>query len=177
MALMTQLQFYRPHNATEIEHWKRTIAFLETTPCPFHRETLEGHITGSAIVVNPTADRILLLHHRQLNRWLQPGEHCDGNPDALTVAIQETQEETGLTAITPVSESIFDIDVHRIPAKGGVPEHWHYDIRYLLRASETEAFNQSEREVISIQWFPIRQLTQTTFDSSFQRVQEKLLTL
>lgn len=175
MALLTQLQSYFPHDSTETAHWQRTIEFLQTTPRPFHRETLEGHITGSAIVINPNGDRMLLLHHRQLNRWLQPGGHCDGNPDALAIAIQETQEETGLTAVAPISESIFDIDVHRIPAKSSVPAHWHYDIRYLLQASDTEVFNQSDREVIAIQWLPLSQLVHVTpSDPSFQRVQDKL---
>lgn len=57
-----------------------------------------GHATGSAFVVNQSLDRVLLMHHRKLNRWLQPGGHADGQEDLFQVAWRETLEETGFAA-------------------------------------------------------------------------------
>jgi 8-oxo-dGTP pyrophosphatase MutT (NUDIX family) len=174
MALFDQLQSYIPHDSTESAHLEKTLNFLQQIPEPFHRETLVGHITGSAIVVNPTYCHILLLHHRQLDRWLQPGGHCDGDRDTLAVAMREVQEETGLVTAKPVDRAVFDIDVHPIPTKKQVPKHWHYDIRYLLVADDREVLQKAEREAIALKWIPFSQLTQLTTDESLHRVLEKL---
>jgi 8-oxo-dGTP pyrophosphatase MutT (NUDIX family) len=174
MTLFEQLQSYIPYDSTESAHLEKTLDFLQQTLEPFYRETLAGHITGSAIVVNPTHHHILLLHHRQLDRWLQPGGHCDGDPDTLAVAMREVREETGLTTARPVDRAVFDIDVHRIPTKKQVPEHWHYDIRYLLVADDREVLQKAEREAIALKWIPLSQLTQLTTDESLHRVLEKL---
>lgn len=172
--LLEQLQSYEPDDATEAAHLKATIAFLQQTARPFHRETLEGHITGSAIVVNSAQTHILLLHHRQLNRWLQPGGHCDGQANTLAVAMREVQEETGLASIAPAIDDIFDLDVHRIPAKPAVPEHWHYDVRYLLVADDQEPLRRSPRETIALQWIPLAKLPQFTADEALCRAAVKL---
>lgn len=173
MPLLDTLQSYIPHDAKEANDLQRVIAFLQQASQPFHRETLAGHVTGSALVINSNQTHILLLHHRQLGRWLQPGGHCDGNPDPLVVAIKEVQEETGLNAI-PATEQIFDIDVHPIPAKKGVPAHWHYDIRYLLIADDRVPLEKSERETIDLQWVPIPQVLEIAPEESFCRVVAKL---
>src|SRR5688500_17181248 len=55
-----------------------------------------GHITASPWITTPARDRFLLVHHRKLNRWLQPGGHADGQTDAADVAMREATEETGL---------------------------------------------------------------------------------
>lgn len=174
MSLLEQLQSYQPIDATEICHVQRTIAFLQSTLKPFDRQTQIGHMTASAIVVTPDYGKILLLHHRKLDGWLQPGGHCDGDSDTLAVAMREVQEETGLVQAIPATAEIFDVDVHCIPASGGVPEHWHYDIRYLLLASEQEPLQHCEREALDLQWFPLSQLTQVSADRSLHRVAHKL---
>jgi 8-oxo-dGTP pyrophosphatase MutT (NUDIX family) len=173
MTLIEQLHDYSPYDSTEAAHLDRVMQFLQHAAHPFHRETLEGHMTASAIVVNPTYSQIVLLHHRKLDRWLQPGGHCDGNPNSLAVALQEVWEETGLVA-TAVNDQIFDIDVHPIPARGTVPAHWHYDIRYLLVADDSEPLQRSEREAIALQWIPFTQLAQVAPEASFRRVEAKV---
>jgi 8-oxo-dGTP pyrophosphatase MutT (NUDIX family) len=173
LSLLNQLQTYKPWDTAEADFIQRIQSFLTTTPQPFHRETLEGHITASAFVVNSACDRLLLIHHRKLDRWLQPGGHCDGNPDTLAIALQEAQEETGVVAI-PSSAEIFDIDIHAIPSKGNVPEHWHYDVRYLLVADDQESLQHSEREAIAIAWVLIADLAKVNPEESFYRVQAKL---
>ena len=67
-------------------------------PGAYHRDHLPGHITGSAWVVNPASSKVLLHHHRNLDKWLQPGGHTDGDANVLSVAMRELEEETGLTA-------------------------------------------------------------------------------
>ncbi len=106
-------------------------------PDPYGRGGDHGHFTGSAFLVSADGRRTALMHHRKLDRWLQPGGHADGDRDLRRVALREAEEETGLTGLT-VEPAIFDLDRHWIPARPGEPGHWHYDVRFLVRAGDDE---------------------------------------
>ena len=92
--------------------------FLHSAPEVFERSHPPGHFTGSAWLVSADGTRVLLMHHRKLDRWLQPGGHADGDTDLARVALREAQEETGVADLR-VEGDIFDIDRHRIA--GHVP--------------------------------------------------------
>ena len=114
----------------------RMLDFVRSTPHCFERSHAAGHMTGSAWLLNPAGDKALLTLHHNLQRWMQTGGHADGDPDILRVALKEAEEESGITGIVPISGEIFDVDIHLIPARPakGEPAHFHYDVRYLLRA-------------------------------------------
>ena len=114
----------------------RMLDFVRSTPHCFERSHAAGHMTGSAWLLNPAGDKALLTLHHNLQRWMQTGGHADGDPDTLRVALKEAEEESGITGIVPISGEIFDIDIHLIPARPakGESAHYHYDVRYLLRA-------------------------------------------
>jgi 8-oxo-dGTP pyrophosphatase MutT (NUDIX family) len=114
------------------------------------RELQVGHLTGSAWLVSADGRRILLTHHRKLNRWLQLGGHADGDTDLAAVALREAEEESGLTDLS-VEPEIFDLDRHWIPERGHEPGHWHYDMRFVVRANGSEAFAISE-ESLALAW-------------------------
>lgn len=105
----------------------------------FRRERLSGHFTGSSWLVSGDAQRVLLTHHRKLDRWLQLGGHADGDADVRRVALREATEESGLANLV-VESDIFDLDRHWIPARAEVPGHWHYDIRFVVHATSNEDF-------------------------------------
>jgi 8-oxo-dGTP pyrophosphatase MutT (NUDIX family) len=113
--------------------------FVRTHPDCAHRELQIGHLTGSAWLVSADGQRVLLTHHRKLNRWLQLGGHADGDTDLARVALREAEEESGLMDLT-VEPEIFDLDRHWIPERGAEPAHWHYDLRFVVRAQGSEAF-------------------------------------
>src|SRR5688500_2422734 len=71
-------------------------SFIATHPANYQREHLPGHFTGSALVVNKTFDKVLLMHHAKLNKWLQLGGHADGDRRLYEVAFREAQEESGI---------------------------------------------------------------------------------
>ena len=96
-----------------------------------HRSCLSGHLTGSALVVDPGRNQALLLHHAKLDRWLQPGGHADGDGNLAAVALREAEEETGIEGLRVVTPAI-DLDVHGIPTRGDEPEHLHLDVRFLI---------------------------------------------
>jgi 8-oxo-dGTP pyrophosphatase MutT (NUDIX family) len=141
---------------------------------PFQRERESGHFTGSAWLVSADSERVLLTHHRKLNRWLQLGGHADGDSDLAAVALREAEEESGLTDLT-VEPDIFDLDRHLIPARGDEPEHWHYDVRFVVRAHGSEDFTVGD-ESHDLAWRSIGELvSDESVDESVRRMAAKWL--
>lgn len=111
----------------------RVLALCDDGPDPLDRASLPDHLTASAVVV--AADRgALLLQHRKLGLWLQPGGHVDGDGNLLAAACREAEEETGIAGLVPVLPAI-DLDVHDVPYPDG-SFHVHHDLRFLLLAPE-----------------------------------------
>lgn len=150
--LTTLLSNYHPQDHQEQLSKNTILTFIKAHPNAFERTLLIGHLTASALLLNTTKTKFLLLHHKKLNKWLQPGGHCDGNTDVLAVAIKETQEESGIDTIEALSPEIFDIDIHTIPHYKEIPEHIHYDIRFLLKTTHTDTVLQNH-ESNQLQWF------------------------
>ena len=134
--LLSNLSRFTAFDATEQASLERIRQFLQTTTAPFSRDTLAGHITGSAVLTNATHSMLVLIWHEKLGRWLQPGGHCepDVDDDVQATALRELVEETGLPAssLKLVARLPFDVDVHPIPARRHEPDHWHYDVRFLF---------------------------------------------
>ena len=137
------LKRYLPRHAEEIIFKTEMLHFIGLHENCFERSLEIGHITASSWLLNKGRTKALLMHHTKLDRWFQLGGHCDGNPDVLEVAIKEAREESGITQIEPVSNEIFDIDIHLIPAKNQIKSHHHFDVRFLLEATGDEPIIQN----------------------------------
>jgi 8-oxo-dGTP pyrophosphatase MutT (NUDIX family) len=135
--LLDALAAYRPEDARDEAVLLRFRDFL-ALPDPFLRGDAEGHVTASAIVVLPPGDRVVLVSHRKLGGWLQPGGHVEAEDGSVfETALREVREETGLDRLaSPLGHSILDLDVHAIPAFGHEPPHFHYDVRFLLTSED-----------------------------------------
>jgi 8-oxo-dGTP pyrophosphatase MutT (NUDIX family) len=146
---------------------------LEHGDAAFRRDCLPGHFTGSAWLVSADGARVLLTHHRKLDRWLQLGGHADGDTDSARVALREAQEESGLAGLR-LEGGLFDIDRHLIPARAAEPAHWHFDLRYVVRADD-ETFVVSD-ESHALAWRPVAALAgDPQADASIQRMAQKWL--
>jgi 8-oxo-dGTP pyrophosphatase MutT (NUDIX family) len=149
-------------------------AFAQAHADAAERTLANGHLTGSAWLVDATGSRVLLTHHRKLDRWLQLGGHADGDADLARVALREAEEESGLHDLI-VEPDIFDLDRHRIPARGDEPEHWHYDVRHVVRASGSEDFVVGE-ESHALAWRDIAAIANDeSADESLRRMARKWL--
>jgi len=157
--------------AAMVEKTRRFV--LENTRC-FDRQLDHGHVSGSAWVLNPARTHVFLLHHRKLNLWLQPGGHADNNHDIVEVALCETAEESGADPahIRLLSEHIFDVDVHSVPATAQEPRHDHYDIRFLVELDDTLPL-RGNRESFAVIWVPLHEVMRlNNFRSTYRMVQK-----
>jgi 8-oxo-dGTP pyrophosphatase MutT (NUDIX family) len=111
---------------------QRMLRWIDGHPDALLRTCLDAHLTASALVVDPSSGAVLLLHHRKLQRWLQPGGHADGEGNLAAAALREAVEATGIPGLR-VAVPAIDLDVHRVapPAEG---PHLHLDVRYLVVA-------------------------------------------
>lgn len=177
MALTNAARLLREYLAgaatpAEADMARDCLSFIAAHPDCLWRTCLEGHLTGSAWIVNPARTRTLLVHHRKLGRWLQPGGHADGQVDLAAVALREGQEETGIAALTLVHRQLFDFDRHRIPARGAEPEHWHYDFRFLFSAGDAAAVTVSD-ESHAVRWFSLEEAAAVAAEESVRRLIRK----
>ncbi|MFD2256383.1 NUDIX hydrolase [Luteolibacter algae] len=170
--LLDQLSEYAVTHPDENDVIDRFVSFIENETRCFERSLGIGHITGSAWVVNEDGSKVLLTHHKKLNRWLQLGGHADGMTDVLAVAIKEAEEESGLAGFSKVGAGIFDIDIHPIPARKNEPEHLHYDVRYVLRPTGSLKFIVSE-ESHDLSWVDIDCVINHTTEESMMRMVQK----
>jgi 8-oxo-dGTP pyrophosphatase MutT (NUDIX family) len=115
---------------------------------------------------------VLLLHHRKLGRWLQPGGHAEpGETVGEEVALREAREETGIAALAlhPAAPLPVDVDVHAIPPHGGDPAHLHLDLRYVVIAPKDAALLRSAKETNALRWFDWEALDALGLDGGLRR--------
>ncbi|MFA0962911.1 NUDIX hydrolase [Roseivirga sp. BDSF3-8] len=177
--LCKRLNSYVSTYPEEQEFLKRFLSLLEQHPTDcYFRELPHAHITGSAWIINPAADRVLLLHHRKLDKWLQPGGHADGDRDILQVALREAQEETGAEQLTSLMDgAVFDLDIHRIPARKQEPAHFHFDVRFLFSADDASSL-QRNNESRELAWILLEEVGEKCdYNRSILRMVEKTLAM
>lgn len=171
--LASQLADYLQRWPGEVGIVEGFLALLDDPQDPFLRERLDGHFTGGVWLVSADGARILLTHHRKLDRWLQLGGHADGDRDMAGVALKEAQEESGLPGLSVEGDSIFDLDRHWIPERKEVPGHWHYDVRYVVRACADENYVVGD-ESHDLAWRLIAEMADDP-DESLSRMARKWL--
>ena len=164
---------YVPQHEEEILFQKDFLKLLQN-PNAYLRDHLPGHITGSAFVLNPARSKVILLHHKNLDRWLQPGGHADGDEDILQVALRELEEETGLGGAKLLSPGIFDLDIHPIPERKGFPAHLHYDVRFLFEADDRNQLIVSD-ESLDVKWVALQELNTLSDSPSIHRMAWKVM--
>lgn len=180
--LLEILEAYRSRHADEAAVVDRIAALAEAHADCFDRTCRPGHLTGSAWVVSADGERHLLMLHRKLGKWLQPGGHADGQTDLEAVARREAEEETGLIGFETIADAValvpLDVDVHDIPARyspdGELIEdaHEHHDVRFLLRVTGDESLVPNE-ESHELRWCLAEEVRTLTSEPSVLRLLAK----
>lgn len=137
---------------------------------PFDRGVFEpGHATGSCFVVS-TEGRAALIFHRNLKLWVQPGGHAEpGETDPSLVSAREASEELGVEM--NVVPEIFDLDVHRIAPRGGLPSHLHFDFRSLAVIEPVEL--KPATDAAEARWLTRDEIAAIGVDVGVRRMADK----
>lgn len=151
--LIKKLEKYFPTDPYEIAAKSQMLDFINEFENCFDRSLALGHFTGSCWIESYDKSKFLLTLHKKIGLWLQPGGHADGDSDIVRVALKEAHEESGLENIELVSNDIFDIDIHLIHAYKNVPAHYHFDVRFLMRASNKNEKIKISNESNDLKWF------------------------
>lgn len=172
------LTTYSPRDEHERRSLIRIAAHVAAGGDLFARDRWDGHLTGSAFVLDATGEHLLLLFHRKLERWLQPGGHGEpGEVDALAVARREAEEESGIAGLSlhPRAPAPFDLDVHEIPARPSEPAHEHLDVRYLFVAPAGAEPRIDRAEAKGFRWVPLAEAAREGGDASVVRAARKIV--
>ena len=163
-----------PEDAAEVMAIKGQLTAASQNPSPLQT----GHLTGSALLFDPNSQRVLLTHHKKLNRWLQFGGHVETHDhDIGATALRECKEESGIDSVIFADENIFHVAVHYIPETNGPhaePAHYHYDICFLCATTDKTVFQASD-ESNSLRWFTLSEiLSECKADSTLYMMAKKL---
>ncbi|MFG2604536.1 NUDIX domain-containing protein [Streptomyces sp. NPDC048514] len=123
------------------------LSHLEAHPDGMWKACADGHVTASALVIDPARGRVLLTLHRKLRMWLQMGGHCEPADATLAAAaLREATEESGVVGLTLLPGGPVRLDRHRTPCA------WHLDVQYaaLAPAGAVEAISD---ESLDLRWF------------------------
>ena len=143
-------------------------------PSLARRDTAPGHLTGSALVVDPTGERFLLLLHAKLRRWLQPGGHADGDNELAGVALKEATEETGIADLAVLVPAV-DLDIHAVDHGDELGEHLHLDLRFVVVAPPG-AREQGNHESLGLRWVTRDELASVADEEGLLRLADAGLT-
>ncbi len=158
--LWEALELYCSSPNAQVERAREIQRFVESSVRCFDRNYEPGHITGSCLLLNPKGDKTLLTLHRKLKRWLQLGGHAEGETNLLSVALREAVEESGIHEITAIEPELFDVDIHLIPERPhlGEPAHFHYDVRFLMRAAHEDFRCSDESDALAwLSWQDVQE--------------------
>ena len=144
------------------------------TPQPASRDQFfPGHLTASGFVLSPDRDSLLLVHHRRLERWLQPGGHIDPeDASPAAAAVREVGEEAGVDDLEVLVAGLFTLDHHPIPARGDEPPHRHYDLGYAFVTGSWEL--EPSAEVHAVRWVPLDEVAEVGVDRAVHAAVAKL---
>ncbi|MEU0068404.1 NUDIX hydrolase [Streptomyces sp. NPDC006332] len=124
-----------------------------------------GHITASAMVIDPEQGRVLLTLHGKIRKWLQMGGHCEPADDTLAAsALREGTEESGIAGLRLLPGGPVRLDRHHTPCA------WHLDVQYaaLAPSGAVEAISD---ESLDLRWFAYDEVADVA-DESIVRLLE-----
>lgn len=174
-ALLREIEGHQAADSLEEGHRAAFLQLLSTPDDAFLRGRFApGHITASLFIVDEQAPALLLHHHRRLNRWLQMGGHVEEGEATVAAAMREGREESGLRDLQLVSDTILDLDVHRIPAGKGEPDHFHFDVRYLARTLDPSGIAMDRNESNQLAWIPLDEAESLMNEAASSRVVRKI---
>ena len=175
-AVRGQLLGYAPGDENEVRFVARMRELCGAESACERSHFEPGHFTASAFVLSPDRRDLVLIHHKKLGIWVQPGGHVEpSDADLISAARREVLEEVGLAELELLQRGgslLFDVDIHEIPARKQEPAHEHFDVRFAFVAKTRELV--PSEEVLDLRWVPLDAVQSIATDDSVLRAVRKL---
>ena len=177
--LIKALEEFEPSCEQEAAEKQMFLDIAKTNKRSLTRDSLLGHFTVSAWVMNEAKDKVLCAYHNIYQSWAWLGGHCDGDDDLLRVIKKEIEEESGIKKITLYRDGIFSLESAPVwghMKKGKfVPTHIHLNMTYVFIASDKDATRIAEGENSAVGWKGFDELIETTREKNFIWVYKKII--
>jgi 8-oxo-dGTP pyrophosphatase MutT (NUDIX family) len=116
-----------------------------------------GHLTASALVLDPVGGRVLLTRHPKVGLWLQMGGHCEASDHTLAeAALREASEESGIVGLDLVQGPV-QLDRHQVRCGPDMDATEHLDVQYVALAG-WDAHEMPSIEAPELRWWPVESL-------------------
>lgn len=177
--MIETIEHYTPINEQERIDRQQMLTFLRAYPDALHRSNPFGHLTTSGWIINETHDKVLMIYHNLYDSWGWVGGHNDGEGNALHVALKEAFEETSNPTIQPLVST--PISLETLPVWGHmkkgayVSSHLHFNVTYLLVASEHAPIEIKEDENSGVAWFTFEEALQNVKEATMHPIYQKLI--
>lgn len=168
--VVATLEAYEAPDPAQAVVRQRMLDFVAAHADALHRSCVEGHLTASALVVDPSSEQVLVLFHTKLQKWLQPGGHVDGDPDLAAGALREATEETGIPGLEVLVPAV-DLDIHEVRPPAESP-HLHLDVRFAVVAPPG-AIPVGNHESQALRWVAVAELPGLGADPGLVRLAER----
>jgi 8-oxo-dGTP pyrophosphatase MutT (NUDIX family) len=170
-SLLAILAAFQPGSDEERRDVERIRQLVRDGADPWTRSSLL-HATGSAVIVHPVSQRVLLRWHQRQQAWLQVGGHADpGETDPYTIALREAQEETGLHDLRPWPDPerhpVIQVAIVPVPASKKEPVHQHADFRYVLATHRPDDATP-ESTTAEVRWLDLEEALKTVAEDNLR---------
>jgi ADP-ribose pyrophosphatase YjhB (NUDIX family) len=170
--LINMLVEHNGYDDQEKFYIEKSLPFVKIQPKCTDRDNLAGHVTASSWILSPNKDQVLLINHRRIGDWSQPGGHIEIiDPSIQAAAKRSAEEETDLENLILVSENLFDVDLHIIQETEDEPKHWHIDLRFIFICSSMPTSLHLTSN--NLAWFNLDDIITTSKKASLVRMAKK----
>lgn len=180
MNFLEEIKCYEPQNEIEQKEkemmLKYIVMFYDSVS---YRNNMPFHMTASALILNETKDKLLMIYHKIYQSWSWVGGHADGETDLQKTAIKEAEEETGISDIKMLKNGIVSLDILTVEGhyknKQYVCPHIHFNVTYCLTASEKSKLICNEKETEGIKWIAVSELESYCKEQKMIPIYKKIL--
>jgi 8-oxo-dGTP diphosphatase len=161
-----------PVDATEAAHRSDALAWVDSGAELFRIEKPAKppkHLVSYVAVVH--GERILLVDHRNAQRWLPPGGHVEQGEYPRLTAQRELKEELGISALNPIGAPLFLTCTETVGLTGG---HVDVSLWYVVTADSRQQLVYDDTEFESARWFPFDEIPVERTDPHLLRFLGKL---
>lgn len=127
------------------------------------------HLVSYFVVVD--GEHLLLVDHKNAQRWLPTGGHVDPGEHPRTTVARELSEELGIAASHPVAAPLMLTCTDTVGLTAG---HTDVSLWYEIRGSRDQALTFDDSEFNAVRWFAFDDIPSGRTDPHLNRFVQKL---